>query len=342
MSPLVVLRSVAFLCAFAAIARVANTSASISPPLGNKLLITLKGRGVQVYKCEENLSYSLDHASAELYGLMDFAYSYPRGQHYFLPYADGQGGKPTWSYFDGEHTTTSTVTGKVIGKKEEKDTIPDLLLQATSHSGPGSFDKISYISRSKSKGGIPQVTCSSVEDTIQVNYEALYSFYIREKSKPVGLPLSLSISNGHVPITSYFGEGMQIYSFNGSTWVIKNVSAQLSSVPGQEVVGKHYFLSEIDSHGGQPTWETFKPSSRVTAKLQSREVVDQNSIPWLSLQTTSSVDSKYSLAPISYIQRVSTTDGKPPESVNGAQIGDIYMSPYTAIYWFYVPINIWN
>ena len=52
--------------------------------------------------------------------------------------------------------------GKVIGRKEELDTIPDLLLQATSHSGPGAFDKISYITRSERKGGnIPQTGCNN-------------------------------------------------------------------------------------------------------------------------------------------------------------------------------------
>ncbi|GLJ29517.1 hypothetical protein SUGI_0581850 [Cryptomeria japonica] len=201
---------------------------------------------------------------------MDFRYLYPKGQHYFLAYADGQGGKPTRSYFDGQNRTTSTVTGKVIGRKEELDTIPDLLLQATSHSGPGAFDKISYVSRSKSKGGVAP-------------------------------------------------------------------TAELSSVPGQEVIGRHYFLGEPDYYGGQPTWETFMPYSRVTAKLESRVVVDPNSVPWLSLQATSHMGSIYMLASISYVQRVSTTGGKPPESIDGAQIGDIYMSPYTAVYWFYTP-----
>ncbi|GLJ29520.1 hypothetical protein SUGI_0581880 [Cryptomeria japonica] len=337
MTSLIVLRSVAFLCAFAAIANAADSSGSIQPPIGNKLFIILKGRGVQVYQCQQNLSYTLDHATADLYGLMDFRYLYPKGQHYFLAYADGQGGKPTWSYFGEQSRTTSTVTGKVIGRKEELDTIPDLLLQATSHSGPGAFDKISYVSRSKSKGGVAPTGCNNTGEIIQVNYEAFYSFYIREMSKPVSLPLTLSISNTNVPVKSYFGQGMQIYCFNGSAWNFKNVSAELSSVPGQEVIGKHYFLGEPDQYGGQPTWETFMPYSRVTAKLQTRVVVDPNSVPWLSLQATTHMGSIYLLTSVSYVQRVSTTGGKPPESINGARIGDIYMSPYTALYWFYAP-----
>ncbi|KAH9321319.1 hypothetical protein KI387_015958, partial [Taxus chinensis] len=104
---------------------------------------------------------------------------------------------------------------------------------------------------------------------------------------PWGLPSLLSIPDGNVPVASYFGEGVQIYAFNGSAWFLQNVSALLSSVPGQEVVAKHYFLGEPDSNGGKPTWETFMPSTRVTAKIQNRVVVDPDSIPWLSLQATS-------------------------------------------------------
>ncbi|XP_057815674.1 uncharacterized protein LOC131029269 [Cryptomeria japonica] len=275
---------VGFVWALGAIVTV--TSDSVATPAGYKVLIELKGKGMQVYRCQANNTYMVVDANASLYDVNDYSFLNKKGQHYYLPNLDGQGGRPTWSYFDAQHNPASTVTGKVIERKEQQGTIPDVLLQATSHSGPVDFDKISYISRTQGIGGSPPTSCNTVGQIIAVDYEASYRFYVLENSGNWSLPSLLSIPQGHGLVASYFGEGKHTYSFNGSAWVLYNISAQLSSVPGQEVIGKHYLLEKPDYSGGQYTWETSMPPTSLTARIQNQVIVDPNGAPWHSLEAT--------------------------------------------------------
>lgn len=58
-------------------------------------------------------------------------------------------------------------------------------------------------------------------------------------------------------------------------------------------MGRHYFLSQVDEKGGEPSWELLMPFGlgkvRVTAKLVSIVIVDKNSITWSKLEATSYV-----------------------------------------------------
>ncbi|KAL4189644.1 hypothetical protein AMTRI_Chr08g208190 [Amborella trichopoda] len=315
-------------------------AAAIQPLSGNKLLGSWFGRGFQVYKCKSG-NYSLDHAEATLYGWGAAKHSKPdsvAGRHYFLPFPDGAGGRPTWSLSDAQGNPSSTVTGKVLESVGRVGTIPDLLLQATSHSGFGGFAEVSLIKRDKSKGGTAPGggKCYKDNELVKVPYISRYSFYTRDTESEVGVGSPIGVPTGFKPLVNYFAEGVQIYAYNGSAWEFMRANAVLSSGPGQEIVGLHYFLDGDDGHGGRPTWKSLAPKSSVTCKVVANLQDNPNSVSWLLLEATSHTDGTRQLfGSVKYVQRVHTSGGLSPINNQEAKVGDLYASPYTAVYWFY-------
>ncbi|GLJ30258.1 hypothetical protein SUGI_0598540 [Cryptomeria japonica] len=160
------------------------------------------------------------------------------------------------------------------------------------------------------------------------------------------IPSEISVdSKNSIPLLGLYGEGYQHYRFNGSSWINFNVSALLYTSPGQQVVGRHYFLSQADDKGGEISWELSMPSALgkviVTTKLVSTVIVDKDSIPWTKLEATSyTADPPYKsrsyIEKVKYVQRVSTVGGLPPkyEDTPNPETGNIYLSPFSTIYWF--------
>jgi hypothetical protein len=88
---------------------------------------------------------------------------------------------PTWESVS-DH---STVVAKKLAEFSAHDSaIPELLLQATQHSGKGVMDDVSYIQRLDTAGGLsPSSGCDAnhVGATVRVGYTASY-FFSRPKS----------------------------------------------------------------------------------------------------------------------------------------------------------------
>ncbi|GLJ30261.1 hypothetical protein SUGI_0598580 [Cryptomeria japonica] len=341
------------------------TKSSIQPPFGNSLLLKVNGTGVQIYRCEKSsngagmMNYTHVGATAKLYSPYDNEKNVSVGYHYYLPHPLAQGAQPTFSFsmVEGDPVSAipeSTVTVNPIGteKGKSEDDIDDLLLKGISHSGYGHASEVSYVQRRHSKGGVPPPYCEEDAKEIQVPYTAQYLFWSQDRSHDTAaIPSEISgYSKNSIPILGYYGEGYQHYRFNGSSWINFNVSALLYTSPGQQVVGRHYFLSQADDKGGQLAWEFSMPSGlgkvRVTFKLVSTVIVDQDSIPWTKLEATSyAADPPYIsrsyIEQVKYVQRVSTVGGLPPkhEDTPNPETGNIYLSPFSSIYWFSTDTN---
>jgi FtsP/CotA-like multicopper oxidase with cupredoxin domain len=120
--------------------------------------------------------------------------------------------------------------------------------------------------------------------------------------------------------------GQQIYTCDGSKWILSGPDAKLFDEAGQQV----------GSHFAGPTWQ-WSDGSRVTAKPIANATPDPESIPWLLLTATSHTGDGV-MKNVSSVQRLQTKGGKAPatgcdESHKGAQA----RVPYTADYYFYVP-----
>jgi len=143
--------------------------AAIAVPDGNRFAFVLFGDGVQMYACQDSASgpaWVFQAPDADLY--WDPRHHLLAGSHY-------KG--PTWEALDG-----STVVGtKLAAATVDATAIPWLLLQGTSHTGKGLMDKVTYVQRLQTVGGLaPTTGCDAdhIGATANVDYTATYAFYV--------------------------------------------------------------------------------------------------------------------------------------------------------------------
>jgi hypothetical protein len=136
------------------------------------------------------------------------------------------------------------------------------------------------------------------------------------------VPASLQVPDGNKVEFHAYAVGVQIYAWNGSSWVFVAPEAVLFDADGN-VVGIHY---------GGPTWESNSGSKVVGARLAGAPV-DPTAIPWLLLQAKSA-EGPGVFARTTYIQRVNTAGGLAP-ATPGTVVGEVARVAYTAEYFFY-------
>ena len=142
------------------------------------------------------------------------------------------------------------------------------------------------------------------------------------------VPDDIAVPAGNKVHFHGFGVGVQIYTWNGSSWGTAVPEAILFD--GAGIVAIHF---------AGPTWES-NSGSQVVGALPPRSVtVDADAIPWLRLNAVEeSTHGPGIFANTTYIQRVNTTAGKAP-SADGAFVGQVARVPYTADYFFYRHTN---
>jgi hypothetical protein len=116
--------------------------------------------GVQTYRCTPEHKYVLLGPTAMLRGR--------KGQfvtHYF---------GPSWQFQDG-----SVIVGKIIAKEPRANTIDQLLLQVSQHSGPdGLLSQVDFVQRLATVGGIAPSQCDPARSSaLAVPYSAIYQFW---------------------------------------------------------------------------------------------------------------------------------------------------------------------
>ena len=144
------------------------------PPPPQHPILTVTGKGVQIYECQlvANVPQWVFQApDASLYE----ASRAKVGVH---------GAGPSWRYFDG-----SSVKGEVVAKSAspESASIPWLLLKAIDGDGSGILARVEFIRRSDTHGGNPPTTgCNAqhVAATARIPYTATYTFYSAYSAKP--------------------------------------------------------------------------------------------------------------------------------------------------------------
>jgi hypothetical protein len=137
------------------------------------------------------------------------------------------------------------------------------------------------------------------------------------------VPGDIAVPAGNKVHFHGFAVGVQIYTWDGSSWGSSVPEATLYDADGN-VVATHY---------GGPTWESSSGSFVIGAVIPPRITVDPDAIPWLLLGEVSAKGPGI-FAGTTFIHRVNTTGGKAP-SVNGTVVGQVARVPYTADYFFY-------
>ena len=121
-----------------------------------------------------------------------------------------------------------------------------------------------------------------------------------------------------------YAAGVQIYHWNGTTWIFDGPLAVLSADrAGRSTVGTHY---------AGPTWES-AGGSKVVATVVERCTPDPDAIAWLLLGAVSN-DGPGIFRRVTFIQRVNTVGGNAP-ALPGSFPGEEARVPYTTEYLFY-------
>ncbi|MFD2421215.1 DUF3455 domain-containing protein [Amycolatopsis pigmentata] len=131
----------------------------VQVPDGARQIVAMHGHGVQKYQCADGKWSLLEpDAILEEHGVAKILHT--RG--------------PVWtSVVDG-----SSVQAKAIGTSAVDNAIPQLLLQATSHSGAGLLADVGYIQRLHTSGGVaPTGSCTADQAPVSVPYQAEYVFW---------------------------------------------------------------------------------------------------------------------------------------------------------------------
>jgi hypothetical protein len=113
------------------------------------------------------------------------------------------------------------------------------------------------------------------------------------------------------------------------TWILKAPDAQLFDAQNK-LIAKHY---------AGPTWK-HNDGSEVVGKASARlDSPDANAIPWLLL-TAASHSGSGVFSNVTFIQRMHTKGGQPPQSgCDDAHRNAETKSAYSADYYFYAPPN---
>jgi Protein of unknown function (DUF3455) len=143
------------------------TPDSTAPPPSQHPILTVTGKGVQIYACQQTAAGPQWVFQAPEATLTDASGSNV-GTH---------GAGPIWISKDG-----SSVKGELLQKtaSPEPTAIPWLLLKAVSTSGSGVMTKVEFIRRSDTHGGVAPTTGCDAEHlnaTVRIPYAAAYTFY---------------------------------------------------------------------------------------------------------------------------------------------------------------------
>jgi Protein of unknown function (DUF3455) len=139
---------------------------SISVDEGHKLALHVYARGVQIYKWNATTqAWDFDAPRASLFA--EENYFGEIGSHY-------RG--PSWESKSGSKVVATRVPG--TGCTPDPTAIAWLKLVSTETNGPGIFNRVTYIQRVNTTGGLPPGMPGSLDGEIkEVPYTAEYYFY---------------------------------------------------------------------------------------------------------------------------------------------------------------------
>ena len=144
------------------------------------------------------------------------------------------------------------------------------------------------------------------------------------RAPDVSAYLSLQVPEGNKLVFHAYAEGVQIYRWNGSSWVFVAPEATLYADAGYDgVVGIHY---------AGPTWESVS-GSLVVGKKMGSATPDPDAIPWLLLEAVHT-EGPGIFHHVTFIQRLYTEGGTAP-TYAGESVGEEARVPYAAEYFFY-------
>ncbi|KAH8934043.1 hypothetical protein BDL97_18G063100 [Sphagnum fallax] len=321
---------------------VAASTTLQTPPPGNTLSMTCTAQnGQRMYKClegkwvyqggESKLLDAQTYANVGVYREMVHPVTKTILGWWEIVNDSGDDAESGYQY--------STVTGKVIDTVTTQ-TSTSLLCVATQHGNMGATTRISYIAILGAKGGAapPQSLCKQ-DEVVEVPFTAGFAFYTQDTSPPtLPTPISAKLGSSQA-VESFYAQGAVRYSWTGTSWTTKSVTAQLSTVPGGPVVGKFSVLPKPDRYGGRLNWVVFNPNGfSVTGRGYTAPVLMSDyGLGWQLVQITSSSGPALE-GPYRYVLMTSTMGGLQPvikPTTEEKCEGLVITSTFSCVFWIY-------
>jgi hypothetical protein len=154
----------------------------IAVPAGHTKVLTLRAKGVQIYKSvagkDGKLTWALEAPLADL--------TNEKGERVGRHFGEPTLGVPAWEATDGSRLVRdkSEDVKPVLAKNPDAD-IPWLLVRVKADDcKPGPFGEVLYIQRVQTEGGVPPTDAPKRADTrVGVPYTATYVFHAPVKGK---------------------------------------------------------------------------------------------------------------------------------------------------------------
>jgi len=140
----------------------------IAGPENCAIVLAVAAEGVQIYESKPNPSGGFQWSLKAPEAVLKSASGQVLGKH---------GAGPSWTLNDG-----SSIVGSLPPLKNmaASGTIPWLLIAVKSKSGSGTLDKVDYVLRVATDGGVAPVEPPNVDGaTARVKYHAIYIFFRR-------------------------------------------------------------------------------------------------------------------------------------------------------------------
>ena len=147
---------------------------------------------------------------------------------------------------------------------------------------------------------------------------------LADDNRAPDVPQQISVGETNKVHFHGFGVGLQVYTWNGTSWGTAVPDATLFDEDGN-VVALHFAGPSWQSNSGSLVVGALPPSGAI--------IMDPTAIPWLRL-VAKTTEGPGVFANTTFIQRVNTSDNKAP-SQNSTFIGQVTRIPYTADYFFY-------
>jgi len=151
---------------------------------------------------------------------------------------------------------------------------------------------------------------------------AAQSANINPPDLPSPLCDNIEVQQGNRLAFRVYAVGVQVYRWNGTSWVFVEPVATLFADANYHV--------KVGSHYAGPTWESIVGGKIVGTRVDGCSP-DPTAIPWLLLQAVSA-DGIFNS--VTYIQRVNTKGGLMP-TAPGTSVGAVAEVPYSTEYYFY-------
>lgn len=148
----------------------------------------------------------------------------------------------------------------------------------------------------------------------------------RQPDLPTPLCDSIQVEAGNKVSRHVYAIGVQIYRWNGTSWVFVAPEANLYADAN--------YNGKVGIHYAGPIWESNSGSYVRAVRVPNTGCTpDATAIPWLLLKTVSS-DGPGIFSRATFVQRTNTSGGLSP-AAPGSTVGEEKRVPYTAEYYFY-------